>query len=610
MPPQKKHWTRAVPVAAAALTLVLMAAAAPVFAQRGARAAPDDPCPDGRISFVFVDNNSIFDTSDPDLDARFRWAYSVANALHIRTRAWVIRRELLFAAGDCYDPFLLAESERLLRTYPFLSQVDIYGVPQPDSSHHVIVDTRDDWSTRVDIRFRIDNGVHLDGVRISELNLLGTGQAIGFFFFERDVRRDYGLSYWTPQIGRTRWDLSTSVGRTRAGSLFREEVGYPFVGEVGRWAGSQAYSREDRFFDYIVRDEPHEAVDRVLVPLRAKEFDASVLHRIGDRSSMWLVGLGLGYRALHYPGDIEVAPRGDFDARELADSAAAAAVRPQLSERDAVRVSLLAGRRDIRWIVRRGLDSMRGEEDVLLGTELGIAVGPSLPGSTDEDVAFAALLYAAARPANALLALRARFDALRVRGAPAAIEPWQDLWAEAEAYGYWRLDESARHLFVLRATVQSGWNTRTPFQLTLGGERGVRGYSLERFPGGRRLVMNGEDRIYIGWPLRDVMDVGATIFADAGRIWPGDAPFGADSGWRASAGLGLRVSFPADSRTTYRFDFAWPLERGAGLGDFRVRFSIGELIGLTGRDNDQQFRRSRPDAVAGNLFRHSGSRRS
>ncbi len=584
--------------------------ASPALAQSGARSeAPVEPCADGRISFVFVDNNSIFDTSDPALDARFRWAYGLANSLHIRTRAWVIRRELLFAPGDCYDPFLLAESERLLRSYPFLSQVDIYGIAQPDGSHHVIVDTRDDWSTRVDIRFRVDNGVAIEGVRVSELNLLGMGQALGLFWFEREVRRDYGISYWTPQVGRTRWDLAASVGRTRAGSLFRQEVGYPFVGEVGTWAGRQTSSRQDRFFDYVVRDDPEEAGAHVLVPLRAKEFEASLLRRFGDRSSMWLAGVGLSYRALHYPGRIQIAPGGDFDEREPADSATAAPVVGQTLERDAVRVSLLAGRRDFRWVVMRGLDSMRGEEDVLLGTEFGVAIGPSLPGSTDDDLSLTAQLNAAARPGSLLLALRARLDALRVHDAGPA-PTWQDLWAEAEGFAYWRAHEAARHLLLLRASAQSGWQTRTPFQLTLGGERGVRGYGLERFPGGQRIVLNLEDRIDLGWPLRDVMDTGATVFADVGRMWAGDAPFGADSGWRAAAGLGLRVSFPAGSRTTYRLDFAWPLEQGTGPGDVRIRFSIGESIGLSGRDIDQQFRRSRPDAVATDLFRFSGSPRS
>src|SRR5690606_41612297 len=92
----------------ASALLALMAAA-------GAAAQQTPPCPDGVISYIFIDNHSIFDTTDPTLNRRFAWAYNIANALHVRTRDEVIRRELLFRVGDCYDPMLLRESERLLR---------------------------------------------------------------------------------------------------------------------------------------------------------------------------------------------------------------------------------------------------------------------------------------------------------------------------------------------------------------------------------------------------------------------------------------------------------------------------------------------------------------
>ncbi|MGH7502701.1 MAG: BamA/TamA family outer membrane protein [Longimicrobiales bacterium] len=589
--------------------LFLLVAATPAAAQVDERAAPGDSCANGRISFVFLDNNSIFDTTDPDLDARFRWAYGIANSLHVRTRQWVIRRELLFAPGDCYDPYLLAESERLLRAYPFLAQVNVHGVPQPDGTHHVIVATHDDWSTRFDVRFRVDDGIALEGIRLTELNLLGMGQELGLFWFERDVRRDYGLTYWAPQIGRSRWDIGLAAGRTRAGSLFREEVRYPFVGEVGVWSGGQSYTRDDRFFDYIVHDAEDEASPRVLMQLREQQFNGTLVRRFGTRGRMWLGGLGLDIRTLVYPGDVEIAPDGNFDDRIPADSATVEAVRWQTSARDAVRVSLLFGRRDVRWIEVRGMDSMRGEEDFLLGTEFGLVAGKSIPSFGDDDLALTGLMYAAARPGNSLVAVRARGDALRLFDPLPVEDAWQDFRLEGDAFAYLRSSAQSRHLVVLRASGAGAWRTRTPFQLTLGGELGLRGYGHERFPGGRRVLLTAEDRIFLGWPMPGVMDVGATVFADAGRIWPGDAPFGADSDWRASAGLGLRISFPAGSRTTYRIDFAWPIETSTRLGDFRFRFSTGEPIGLLGAFSETQFRRSRPAGAAGQLFSHTNAAR-
>src|SRR5690606_14512458 len=102
-----------------------------------------------------------------------------------------------------------------------------------------------------------------------------------------------------------------------------------------------------------------------------------------------------------------------------------------------------------------------------------------------------------------------------------------------------------------------------------------------QFPGGRRLLFSLEDRVYFGWPFRDVLDLGGTLFFDLGRVLPGDAPVGVDSGWHAAAGLGLRGAFPAGGRTTYRIDVAWPLARDASWRDVRLVLAIGELNGLS-----------------------------
>src|SRR5690606_35300015 len=170
----------------------------------------------------------------------------------VRTREDVIRREILVRPGDCYDPAMLEESERLLRGLDFLSRVDVFGLRQPDSTWHVIVDTQDEWSTRVDVRLALDDGLDFRGVRIGEFNVLGTGREVEFFLLERDANREYGVGYATPQLLGTRWDLDFSFGRTRAGSFARQSLAYPFVGEVGRWAARQGFRRDDRFFDYVI----------------------------------------------------------------------------------------------------------------------------------------------------------------------------------------------------------------------------------------------------------------------------------------------------------------------------------------------------------------------
>jgi hypothetical protein len=587
------------------IPLLLALQAAPALAQSPSNPRPAAPesCELGRISVVFIDNASIFDIDDPDLDTRFRWAYRAANALHVRTREWVIRRELLFGPGDCFIPYRLEQTERLLRGYDFLSRVTINGVRQPDGTFHVHVATTDEWSTRLDARLGSDTGIGLEGLRITESNLLGSGQELSVFFFEREVTRDYGIAYYTPQLLGTRWDLKAALGQTRAGTLVHEEVSSPFVHETSRWAGRQSFRREDQFFDYLAGDDPELRAAHVVLPVRQQAFDLALIRRIGDRANTALIGAALSYQELSFPGIIEVAPEGDFDLREPAPDSLAAPILQQRQDLDNIRLFGLLGHRNVWWKRRRGLDSMRGQEDVRLGAEAVLGVGRSLPSlEIDDDIYTMFALYAGMEMGPALFIARSRADARRDLRAMSDQPEWEDLYIENELLTYVQGRLLPRQTLFMRAALVGGWNTRTPFQLTLGGASALRGYDRERMPGGRRVVLTLEDRFYIGWPLPDVLDIGGTVFSDVGRIWPGDAPFGVDSGWRASAGFGLRASFPAGGRSTYRIDIAWPLDAGTRASDFRLTLTVGEPRGHHSRAMDQQLVRSRTQTVGGDLF--------
>jgi hypothetical protein len=581
---------------------------APALAQAGPPGQPllparQDTCAAGVIGYVFIDNKSIFDTSDPSLDERFHWAYDAANALHISTKEWVIRRELLFGPGSCYDPFLIEETERLLRGYDFLSRVDIFTVPRPDGTWHVVVSTHDEWSTQVDVRFGSGGRLGVQGVRVSEENLLGTGQALRLFYFERDVTRDYGISYFTPQFFGTRWDLSSELARTRAGTAFMQEVAYPFVGEVSRWAARQSFRREDQFFEYIARDDRHGSADHLLLPVRDQAFDLAVIRRIGRRGNMALIGGALTYEELSYPGAVELAPEGDLGRREPASDSLAAQLLGQRNDLSSIRAFALVGHRNVWWVRRQGLDSMRGQEDVRLGAEAILALGRALPSIERADDLYTMVgVYTAFEVGEGLVIVRGRTDARRDLAAGALEPEWQDVYLEAELLGYLQAAVLPRQTFVLRAAGAGAWNSRRPFQVTLGGLHGLRGYGRERHPGGRRVVVTVEDRFFPGGPFPALLDLGGTVFADVGRVWAGDVPFGTDSGWRSSVGFGLRGSFPAGSRSVYRVDFAWPLDPGTGLKDFRLTLSIGELRGLSPRVGDEQILRSRTQQVGGELF--------
>src|SRR5262249_41624533 len=69
-----------------------------------------------RIGKITIKNDQIFDLDDP---AENKSLYRVANRWHARTRAGVIRAQLLFASGEPYRHRLLEETERNLRRLSF-----------------------------------------------------------------------------------------------------------------------------------------------------------------------------------------------------------------------------------------------------------------------------------------------------------------------------------------------------------------------------------------------------------------------------------------------------------------------------------------------------------
>ena len=172
---------------------------------------------------------------------------------------------------------------------------------------------------------------------------------------------------------------------------------------------------------------------------------------------------------------------------------------------------------------------------------------------------------------------------------------WRDVLAETDLLAYLRTDRLPGHTLVMRVAASGGWSHDSPFQMTLGGREAVRGLREEAYPGGRRLLVSLEDRIAVDWPAPDYLDAGLTLFADAGRMWSGDVPHGADSGWRGAAGFGIRFGYPAGTPRSARIDLAFPV--GVGGGSPVLRVTMRELLGISSGPRDIQIERSRLNRV-------------
>ena len=562
-------------------------------------------CPNGTIRAIAVDSRSIYSADGDAPEGRLRrLVHTVANRLHHRTREDFVRGELLFQPGECRDPFLIAESARILRSYPFIVEAEARA--EGDS---VVVTTQDEWTLKLNVLPKVRGGFGFARAGIAEESVWGTGTRLAFFWREHDEQQDVGGEVRTRRLLGTRADGRISVGRTRTGTFFEESLTYPFVGEVGRFAFLESYSRRESLFPYAApAGSPFTFAS---LPMETRSAGATLAARFGEPGAFTVLGASVLWRDVSFadfPGGVEVVPELDFGQRTEADSATIEAIRPQVVPRRATRALLVAGSRRVRFVSRRGLDAVRGRQDVRTGAQVLLALGTTLgkpflaDGRAHRELHGRLSVFAGA--AGPTWVLNSEFAAEAGRlvgdGAPSAL---RDVLAQMEAHFYWQPSGGPGHTLVANLSGAGGWNHSLPFQLTLGGAgEGMRGIDQQDYPAGRRLVLNLEDRIALDGPFGDVFDLGLAVFLDAGAGWRGEVPFGVNSGLRAAAGAGLRLGFPPGSRNVYGLDMAVPLH-GGGVRAVRFHVGVSRTASLLAGFGDRQTRRSRlvaaPDVIFG-----------
>src|SRR5206468_3773619 len=156
-----------------------------------------------------------------------------------------------------------------------------------------------------------------------------------------------------------------------------------------------------------------------------------------------------------------------------------------------------------------------------LGTMFGRTL--SVLGSRDDDIFMAGDLYIGAVGRNNALRVQLEGEGRRSNDDAA----WDGILTTARAVQYFK--PTGSNTATLSVEFSGGWRQRTPFNFTLGDpDGGVRGFAGSDIPGGRRFVTRLEDRQYLGRPF-NLADIGVGVFADAGRLWAGDIPFGVNT---------------------------------------------------------------------------------
>ena len=468
---------------------------------------------------------------------------------HRPTTRQAVEPFLLLGAGDECTVERLNESERMLRAQRYLADASITASRDSAGGVRLLVETEDE------IPLIIGGSLHDD--RISSVTY-GNGNLGGRGMAAR-VRWDNGFAY-RDGFG-TQFTHYHLVGRSTAqltavrGSL-EEHYGIAltraYLTDVQHTAWHVGAERREGYVSYL-RDGDRAislGIDRELV-------GAGAMLRVGpDRRRLMAGVVGSHERVMP-----------DSRGIVIADTGFAADPDTVLTDRfgswnDTRIGAVLSGR----WVGFRtmvGLDSAAGRQDVATGVQFAITAGHGVAG--DRRDPFAAFdLYAATAIGQSLLAIHAITEGRqRSRGDLADVVVGGQL--------AWYRKPSPRRIRMVRAEYSGAWDMSLPMQLALSDRfGGVRGYRGADEAGSRRVVLRLEERLSLGGLWR-VAGVGVAGFADIGKLWAGDVPFGTSTGLRPSIGLGFLASVPRRSQRVIRLDVAVPLVRNDPTRSWSVR---------------------------------------
>lgn len=534
--------------------LVAALAGVLLFQALAVRAARRRPAPGltGRvIASIAVVSRNVFNTSVYPESKR---VYRVANALHRTTRESVIRRELLFAVGEPYDPNLLRETERNLRLLPFIRHAEADAVINSSGTVDVTVRVYDAWSLELVANFkRVGGTTDLKG-GFTERNVLGLGGTLSVVYTQSDRSLSKSVFWRDGQfLGRHHLDYVLSADKSPDNEAAAFSVNRPFYASITRASGGVTASYAETKLEAHAGEAPV----------------GPVLRRLSEVGVNYGVALATSTERTRRVRAGLLSRRADFSL--LPGTPESAGSAPQR----ALFLQLSGDWQELDYVTERRMQKFTRDEDYNLG--LGVfptlAWSPPLRGlGLQESQALPGLLVTKGFDwEDRLLMLRASYTTAFVNGANANRTAGGDV--------LYFIAGLPRQTLAFHASYDHGWRLDPAARLELGESSGLRGYGLSQFAGERRLLFNIEDRLFLYDELLRVVDVGATAFFDSGYVWKAGEPV-RPADLRNSIGVGLRLAASRSAgNNPVRIDFARALSPNGTRSRWTLSIIGGQAFG-------------------------------
>ncbi len=482
------------------------------------------------------------------LTAMWRAAARAIGLHHQTTRTRVVESFMQLRVGQACTDLARLESERVLRAQPFLATARVRAVPDNTAPGRVrlIVQTTDEIPIIIGARF---SGNTLSRLVLGSGNVAGLGLAAQMQA-ERGFNYRNGFGARFDEYAFLFQPIRATIAGERdpLGGSWQIGLAHPFFTDLQRtsWRGN-AYGVNQYF--PIVRP----ANDGLALKIDRTNWEIGGLSRLRFLGRLAIGGLVVtGTRVTPAYSGVVITDTG-----LVSDSGRTLTAR--YGGFHAVRVGGIVGLRSLTFKPVRGFDALNGTQDIATGLQAGVLVARGIGALGESDYHVATEAYAGVGNEQSFVALQVDGEVRRSLDQ----HQWDDLITSGRAAWYTR---RGRYTLVVSDEFATGWRTRLPLQLPLGGsgsgtDGGVRGYAGALLTGAARNVVRIEQRRFAG-KLFGKVDMGFAAFGDVGAVWAGDAPYGRTTAPRPSLGVSLLGAYPSGSKRLYRLDAAVPLGQG------------------------------------------------
>ena len=462
------------------------------------------------VGQVFVDNQNIFNLDNPKDN---NWLFRAADDLHIKTKADVVRKQLLFKPGDRYNRRLIDESERILRADGYFYDAWIREVRYADNKVDLRVTTRDVWTLNPGFNFSRSGGTNSIGFQIEDTNFLGSGGDFKVFHSVTVDRTSTGIQAIDQHSFGTWISAALTLANNSDGYLREVSVQRPFYALNTPWA-TGVYGIDD-----LQNDDLYDR-GQIIDKFQDRHQGAQIY-------GGWSSGLDNGWVRRWTTG----VTYDEHDFAPVVWSGPSVVPEDRRFLYPFVQFDLIQDDYQRMW----NHDQIARTEDFYLGSSFSARAGYAAAAWGSSSSALLFQSYASTGfGGNGRSTTLLYWD---FSGRIASGELQNGIMDASVRYYN---EQSKNWLFFTTFVATKGWRLDLDNQITLGGDNGLRGYPLRYQDGTARALFTIEQRYFTDWYPFRLFRVGGAVFFDCGRTW-GKAPLAQPSlGLLSDAGFGLR----------------------------------------------------------------------